>query len=173
MLTHDTLPFGHHKVPLHHGIDLRDGSFFTDRGDVKIDHGAGQLFVSEILLDQLEANARFVQMGGVAVSKRVSRDTAVAPVELMKDRLDNILNRRFAHRSIRRRCQFMISTFGRKNPSGIAMRRPVLTQKDESRLWQGNESIFGTFATVDVNQHPLGVDIGNLEMQSFLQPESE
>ena len=42
-----------------------------------------------------------------------------------------------------------------------------------SRHGQWNEPISGPLTSMNVNDHPFGVDIGYLEMQSFLQSESE
>ena len=67
----------------------------------------------------------------------------------------------------------MVFTFGRKDPSPVSMCRVVQPQSDEGRHWEWNKPISRPLAAMDMNKHPFGVDIGNLEMECFLESESE
>lgn len=137
-----------------------------------VEHGGGQVLVAHVLLNELEADARFEQMGCVAVPQRVRRDAAIVPVELFKDRLDHVLDGRLTHRLLSGWCELVVASFGGEDPNGVTMRGPVLSQFLKSWSWKGDESILGTFTAVDVHQHAFGIDIGDLQVKSFLEPQA-
>ncbi len=43
----------------------------------------------------------------------------------------------------------------------------------ERRFGQGDHAILGPFAAMDVNQHAIGIDVVDMKMESFLEPESQ
>ena len=49
----------------------------------------------------------------------------------------------------------------------------VISESEQGRLGQRNQSIFRALTAVDVNQHSLGVDVANLEIEGFLEPEAQ
>ena len=62
----------------------------------------------------------------------------------------------------------MVFTFGWEDPSPVSMRRVVQPQSDKGRHWEWNEPISGPLAAMDMNKHPFGIDIGNLQIEGFL-----
>ena len=47
------------RIAFHERIDLGNRCFFTDCGDMQIDHSRSQMFMSQVLLNQPEVHARF------------------------------------------------------------------------------------------------------------------
>ena len=47
----------------------------------------------------------------------------------------------------------------------------MFAQHGEGRRWQGNPALLGTLSPVDMKHHGPGVDIGDLEMLRFLEPQ--
>jgi hypothetical protein len=69
---------------------------FGGLSQMQIDHRGGQRRVSQILLDDLQADARFKQVGGIRMPERMGADF-LAEVDLVGDQLHRILHRLFAH----------------------------------------------------------------------------
>ena len=61
----------------------------------------------------------------------------------------------------------------RKQEFRIAMGDPVVSQQRQCRCGEWQKSIFGSLAAMDVNHHALGIDIADLQVESFFQPQSE
>ena len=67
----------------------------------------------------------------------------------------------------------VVLALGRENPFLVTMGFVILSEREQCGLGQRDHSIFGALTTVYVNHHSLGVDIGNLEIESFLEPEPQ
>ncbi len=100
-------------------------------------------------------------------------DSTLVPIELLENGFDDTLNGRFAHRAFGRGRLRVILAFGGKDPLFIAMSLVVLSEDLKRCLWQRDHSILGSLSTMNVDQHAIGVDIGDLEMESFLEPKSQ
>lgn len=161
------------RLPLHDGVDLCDGILLANGCDVEINHRGRQVSVAQVLLDQLDTDTAFEKMGCVAVPKRMRADPAVVPVKLFKNRFDRSLDGRLAHGFVGGRSLRVVLAFGWENPCLIAMSLVVFSEDEQSGFGQWYQTIFGTLATMDVNHHSIGLDILNLEIESFLQPESQ
>ena len=60
----------------------------------------------------------------------------------------------------------------RKEQQRIAMRGPVLAQQGKRALGQGDVTVFGSFAMTHVEQTARTVDVGDVQVGSFLQPQT-
>jgi hypothetical protein len=61
----------------------------------------------------------------------------------------------------------------REEPDGIAVSFPEIPEDLKSSEGQRNVSVLVSLPSMDVNEHSFGIDIGNLEVGSFLKPETE
>ena len=59
-----------------------------------------------------------------------------------------------------------------ENPMRVAVGFVPATQFDEGTSWQWHITVLATFALLDMNDHTLAVDIGDLEGSAFGKPES-
>ena len=58
---------------------------------------------------------------------------------------------------------------GGKEQCGMAMRFPLLAQEQQGALGQWDVAIPIAFASPDVEKHPFGIDVTDLEIQTFAQ----
>lgn len=103
----------------------------------------------------------------------MSADASVVPIELSHDGFDDTLNGGFAHGALSRVGHGVVFAFGGKEPNWVSMSAVVVSHDLEGRLRERNETILGTLATMDMDQHAFRVDIVDLEMEGFLKPQSE
>ena len=147
------------------GIDLGNLS------QMQVDHRGLQAAVTEILLDDFQRDALFQQMRGVRMAQRVRTDL-LSEVELVGDQLHGVLDGGGAHRSLGGRHPGMLAAIGWKQKTFVSMCRPVATQLVQRVGRQGNVAILGTLAAMNVNQSSRGVDVTDLQVQSFAEPQA-
>lgn len=101
-------------------------------GEMEIDHGGIQAVMPEVLLDTTDVDAGFQEMGGIAVPESMNGD-ALFESELLKNASQCSLHGGIAHRF--QGCRPLIATpsESRKDPFGVFMGYPVLTQAVQSR----------------------------------------
>ena len=61
---------------------------------------------------------------------------------------------------------------GWKEESLMFMGEPLLAQEFESPFRQGNVAVAIAFASADVQEHAFGVDVGDLQIQTFPQAQA-
>jgi len=140
-------------------------------GEMEIDHRGVQAAMAQILLDTSDINAGFQEMSGVTVAQGVNGNT-FCDIELFKYASQGPLHGGIAHRLLG--CWTLIASMSEswKDPFGVSMGYPVLAQDMKGGLRQGDISVFGAFSPVDMNAQSLGVDVGYLKEQRFMQPEA-
>lgn len=139
----------------------------------QVDGGGHQGVVAHVLLDLPEVDAGFEQMCGVAVTQRVGRNAAFGPAQLIDDFLDAALDGGQAHRPRGGGRLLVIASFTREQPLGMAMGCPVGAEHLKRLVGEGDQAVLVALAAADVDQHPAGVDVGDLQMEGFLQAEPE
>ena len=75
-----------------------------------------------------------------------------------------------------RRCvgaAFLASTERWEKKGWVSMRYPVFSKQSKRVLGKGQESVLRPLAAMDMDLHSLAVDIGYLEKETFLEPQSE
>src|SRR5207244_9111185 len=63
----------------------------------------------------------------------------------------------------------VVTSFSGKHQHGIAMGLPVLAQHLKCSLRQRNIPVLTSFPVTHVQDHPCTIDVGHLDMRSFLQ----
>lgn len=72
-----------------------------------------------------------------------------------------------AYRFGRRACPQTAVTFSRKESDRMAVGFPLLAQEQQGALGQRDVAILIAFASPDVEEHALGIDVADLEIQTF------
>ena len=57
--------------------------------------------------------------------------------------------------------------------TGMAVRRPVLAEDLQRAAGQRHVAVLGPLAAMDVDHHPCAVDVADLEVQPFLEPQAQ
>ena len=72
-----------------------------------------------------------------------------------------------AYRFGRRARALAAVTFGGKEEDRVAVGFPLLAQEQQGALGQRDVAILIAFASPDVEEHALGIDVADLEIQTF------
>src|SRR2546425_9195224 len=110
-------------------------------------------------------------MGGRAVPKGVDR-SPLRDTTLCKGRPQGVLHAVAWHGCCGSRPALPPTAWSRNEPDGMAVGLPVLAQSRKRAQWQRHRAILGAVATAHVDAHPGTINIGDLKMGAFLQPEA-
>ena len=100
-------------------------------------------------------------MRGVSMPERVDADP-LGELQLGSNLADWLLHRGGLKGNFSDRGLAVIASLGGKQKSLMPMRCPVSSQQLERRSWQRYVSILGALAAMNVDHHPLAVDIADL-----------
>lgn len=153
-------------------LDDVPGFSFGGIGQMQVDHRGLQAGVAEVLLDDSQRDSGLEQMGGVRMPQGMNGHSFLK-VQFFGDLSHRLLHRGDRDRSFGKRRLLVVSPFGRKQKVGVTMSAPVLSQSVECFTWEGNVPIFGSFAAMNVHHHSLRIDVGDLQVPSFVESQSK
>jgi hypothetical protein len=157
---------------LHHLIDQLAGILLPLLGEVEVDHGGFELGMAHVFLDDAEVDAGFQEMSGVGVAQGMNGDSFFSDSGIPLGTTEGALDTAFGHGRLSRLCSFAISAQGREEELRMAVGEPIAAEQVEGGLGERDVAIFGALATVDMDHHAGGVDIGDFEVETFVKPQA-
>jgi hypothetical protein len=158
---------------MHEGGETLIGLFMAFVGEVEGDHGGFELGVPQVALDETRVHARFEQMGGGGMSESMDGDTGFGDAGALFGCAEGALHTGATHREGRRRTWRVIAPGGRKEPGGVTMGFPVGAEQRECLGGQGDIPVLGALSTMPMDLEALPVNIGDLKVQGFMEPEAQ
>ena len=152
-------------------VDGLRAKLFGLSGQMRVDAGGGGRAVAQPLLDQAQVDAGFQQLRGPRMTQRV-HGSALVKAAIFERGVEGLLDAALGHRLSRLRQVDVVTTFGGKEQHGIAMCLPVVAQQLQRAFGQRHVTIFRAFAVADVNHQAGAVDVGDLQISAFLQPQA-
>jgi len=110
-------------------------------------------------------------MGRVGVAQRMHM-SIFFDAALLQGQAKSPLQSRAAHRFVGRGRALAIMPFGRKEPDGVAVGFPERAQMLQGALGQGYVTVAIAFTGAEVQEHPPGINVGHLQVQTFTQTQS-
>jgi hypothetical protein len=157
---------------LHHVIDQLTGVFLALLGEVEIEHSGFELGMAHVALDDAQVDTGFEEVGGVGMAQRVYGNSLFSDAGIKLGATESALDTTFSHGSLSLRCPLAASAKGGEDKTGMAVGEPVAAQELKRRLGQREVAILGALTTVDMDHHALTIDIGDFEMESFVESEA-
>ena len=142
----------------------------AEAGQVGVDDGGQGALVAEVDLDLAEILTLLKQMGRVRVAQRV-RVRGLFDSAGTEGDAEGALEGAAGHRFSGRAGALATTAFGGKEQDRMTMGFPLLAQEEQGALRQWDVAVLITFAAADVEEHALGIDVADLEIQTF--PETE
>jgi hypothetical protein len=158
---------------LHHLIDQLTGILLPLVGEVEIDHGGFQLGMPHVSLDDAEVHTGFQEMCGIGVTEGVHGDILFEDPCLGLGMAEGALNTALGHGRESFSSSFMVSAKSGKEQERMVMSAPIAAQQVQGRDRERDVAILGTLATVDVDHHAGGVDVGDFEVKTFMKPQAQ
>jgi len=150
------------SATIQHLVDHPSSLIIAGLSQMGVDGGSGGGRMSQVFLDDAQIDTTFKQMGGPGMSQGMDGGW-FGDAAFVEGGLEGALDSACFHgidARLKRRWE---------EPNRIAMGDPILAQHFQDGFWQGNIAVFSAFPMADVQQEAVAVDVGDLQVQSFLQ----
>jgi hypothetical protein len=158
---------------VHEGVEALVGLCMPGLGEVEGEHRGFEWGVPQGALDEPGIEASVEQMGGVGMSEGRDGHAHVSDPGPLFGGAEGTLDTGATHGGSRRRAVFLIAPGGGKEPGRVPMGFPGGAEQSESLFGQGDVTVFGALAAVDMALEALAIDVGHLEGEGFMEPESQ
>jgi len=142
-------------------------------GEVEGDHGGCELGVSQVALDETGIDPSFEQMGGVRMPERMDGHAGCGEPGPWCGCAEGALHTGATHGGERRRTVLVIAPSGGKEPGLVTVGFPRGPQPHQGLFGQGDVTVFGALSSVDMDLEALAIDVGDLEGEGCMKPESQ
>jgi hypothetical protein len=142
-------------------------------GEVEVDHGGFELGMAQVALDEPGVHAGFEQRGSVRMSKGMDGDAHCGDPGALFGVAEGAVDTGATHGGGRRGTVGVMPPSGRKQPGGVPMGFPVGAEQSQRLDGQGDIAVFGPLPTVDMDLEALTIDVGDLQEEGFVKPESQ
>ena len=156
----------------HDRIDDPVGILLSLAGQMEILHGGLETGVSEIALNNSDIHSGLKKMGGVAVAKGMNGYARLADARFFLGPDEGALDTGTVHGEGGGCSLFAASSASGEDEHLVSMGEPVPPEQLQGLFGDGDVAVFGAFSPVDMNQLTHAVDIGQLQIESFLKTKS-
>ncbi len=119
-------------------------------------------------LDQAQIDTGFEQVGGPGMTQGVDSGW-FGERELLDGGVEGVLKTTGGHRGAGSGAVASSGTASGKQPAGVAVGAPVVTQEREGAWRERDIAVFIAFATLDMQLHTRAIDLRDLEVDAFKQ----
>jgi hypothetical protein len=138
---------------------------------VRVDHRGNRAGVAEVDLELTEVLAFLQEMRRVGMTQRVDMGGFLDAAGLEREP-EAPLQRGAAHGFCGRGRAEAAVTLGGKEQRGMVVGFPLLAQQLQSALGQRNVTVLVAFARADVQEHPRGINVADLQLEPFTQTQA-
>jgi hypothetical protein len=141
-------------------------------GEVEGDHGGCEWGVPQGARDETGSDPSFEPRGGVGMPERRDGHAGCGEPGPWCGCAEGALHTGATHGGERRRTVVLIAPSGGKEPGRVTVGLPRGPQPPQGRFGQGDVTVFGALAAVDMDLEARAIDGGDLEGEGFMKPES-
>jgi hypothetical protein len=157
---------------VHEGVETLVGLFMPCVGEVEGDHRGVELGVPQGALDEPGIDASFEQRGGVGMAEGRDGHAHLSDPGTVCGGAEGALDTGATHGEGRRRALVLMAPGGGQEPGRVPMGFPGGAEQSEGLCGPGDVAVCGALPAVDMDLKALAVDIGDLQGEGFVQPES-
>jgi len=140
-------------------------------GQVRVKGGDGRTLVAQINLNLTQVLPLLQQMGRVGMAQRMNVRW-LGDATGLESETKRALQRGAAHRFGGTARAQSAMTFGRKEQDGMVVGFPLLAQAQQRARGQRYVAILIAFASADVQEHALGIDVADFQPKPFAQAQA-
>jgi len=129
--------------------------------------------VPQVLLDEPGVHASFEQMGGIRMPEGMDGDAHFGDTGPLFGDTEGALDTGPPHRVGGQRALLLIAPGSGKEPGLVPVGFPVGAEQCERLFGQGDVPVLGVLPAMDMDLKAVPVNIGDLQGQSFMEPESQ
>jgi len=139
---------------------------------VEIDHGGFELGMAHVSLDDPQVDSGFEKMSGIGVAEGVNGDSFFSDFCSNLGPAESALDTALGHgrRSVLR--SITVSAKGGEEEARMTVGHPIAAEQVEGGLRERHVAIFGALPTVDMDHHAAAIDIGDFEVETFVESQA-
>ena len=142
-------------------------------GKMQRDHGGFESSGSAVARDEAESDPGLEQRGGVGMSEGMDGHTGFGNAGAAFGFAEGPLDAVSTHGCSGAWALFLIASGGREEPGGVVVGFPVGSEPRQGLRRERDVPVLGALASVDMAREALAVNGGNLQVESFMEPESQ
>jgi hypothetical protein len=123
-------------------------------------------------LDDPQIDSGFEKMGGVGMAEGMNGDSFFSDSSSDLGPAEGALNTTFGHGRGSGVCSITVSAKSWEEEAGVTVGGPIASEQLESGKGERDIAILGPLATVDMDHHAGGIDIGDFEMETFVESQA-
>ena len=139
---------------------------------MEIDHGGFELGMAHVSLDDSQVDSGFEKMGGVGVTEGMNGDSLFSDTSSNLGTAEGALDTAFGHGERSVFCSVPISAQCGEEQARMVVGEPMAAEQMEGGLGERDIAILGTLSTVDMDHHTVAINIGDFEVETFMEPEA-
>lgn len=149
------------------------GLFMPCLGEVEVHHRRFEVGVPQGALEETGGHASVEERGGGRMAKRMDGHSGVGKAGPVLGCAEGALDTGPTQRGGRRRTVVVIPSGSRKEPGLVTMGCPVGSEPSAGSFRQRDVTVLGPLAAGDLDLEALAIDVGDLQGEGFMEPESQ
>jgi hypothetical protein len=158
---------------VHAGVEALGGLLLPCVGEVEGDQGGFEWGMSQGALAKTGMHAGCQEMGGLGMPQRRAGHTGGGDPGPWCGCAEGTLDPGATHGDGRRRTWFLSAPRGGKEPGGVTRGLPGGAPPPQGLCRQGDVSVFGALATLDLDLEALIIDVRDLKRKRLMEPEAQ
>ena len=139
---------------------------------MEIDHGGFELGMAHVSLDEPQVDSGFEKMSGIGVAQGMNGDSLFSDSGSNLGPAEGALDTALGHGRRSVLCSITVSAKGGEEEAGVAVGEPIAAEQIEGRWGKRDVAIFGALSSVDMDHHAGGIDIGDFEVETFMESQA-
>ncbi len=139
---------------------------------MEIDHGGFDLGMAHVTLDDPQIDSGFEKMSGIGMAQGMNGDSLFSDSSSNLGATEGALDTTFGHGRRSLLCSITASAKSREEEAGVTVGGPIASEQLEGGLGERDVAIFGALSTVDMDHHAGGIDIGDFEVETFMESQA-
>ena len=111
-------------------------------------------------------------MSGIGVAEGVNGDSFFSDSGSNLGPAEGTLDTALGHGKLSLLCSITVSTKGGEEEARMTVGEPIAAEQMEGGLRERHVAIFGALPTVDMDHHAGGIDIGDFEVETFMESQA-
>ena len=128
--------------------------------------------MAHVSLDDPQVDSGFEKMGGIGVTQGMNGDSLFVDSSSDLGPAEGALDTAFGHGRGSVLCSITASAKSREEEAGVTVGDPIASEQLEGGLGERDVAILGALSTVDMDHHAGGIDIGDFEVETFVESQA-
>jgi len=128
--------------------------------------------MAHVSLNDSQVDSGFEKMSGIGVAEGVNGDSLFVDSSRNLGPTEGALDTALGHGRRSVFCSITISAKSGEEEARMAVGEPIAAEQGEGGWGKRDVAIFGALAAVDMDHHAGGVDIGDFEMETFMESQA-